>query len=111
RSLGIFYIGIAPILGGIGLFTMGSITSAAVLMATLNAEMANFLNVPAVWVVASYSAGATAMNMMSPYALSIISSILGTKKHEHELMQKLIFYALGYLSLVVVFTIIGSFFL
>ncbi|MGL5254753.1 MAG: L-lactate permease [Brevinema sp.] len=108
NNVGKSYVGLAPILGSIGSFTMGSITSAAVLMASLNREMANFIGIPAVWIVASYSAGATAFNMMSLYALSIISSILGTKKHEHELMQKLSPYALGYLGIILLSTIIGS---
>ena len=110
-SVGGGYIGLAPVLGSIGAFTMGSITSAAVLMASLNREMANFLGLPATWIVASYSAGATAFNMMSLYAISVVSSIIGTKNHEHELMHKLSFFALGYLGIIVLTTVIGSYFM
>lgn len=106
QSLGIFYMGLAPLLGAIGAFTTGSITSSAVLMASLNAEMAAALGLNAAKVVASYNAGATSANILTPHALAIVSAVLGTREHEHALMGYLIKFTLGYLAFVTFFSVI-----
>ncbi len=50
----------APLIGGIGCFVTGSATSACVMFAKLQTEIAGQLNIDPYWLVAANSAGATA---------------------------------------------------
>ena len=54
---GSFYPFIAPIIGGIGCFVTGSATSACVMFAKLQTEIAGQLNIDPTWLVAANSAG------------------------------------------------------
>ncbi|MBP3874767.1 MAG: L-lactate permease, partial [Lachnospiraceae bacterium] len=62
---------IAPIIGGIGCFVTGSATSACIMFANLQNEVATQLGVDPYWLVAANSAGATAGKMISPQSIAV----------------------------------------
>ena len=70
---------IAPIIGGIGCFVTGSATSACIMFANLQNEVASQLGVNPYWLVAANSAGATAGKMISPQSIAVAVAAVSAK--------------------------------
>lgn len=93
---GSFYPALAPIVGIIGTFVTGSTTSAGVLFAQMQAEVAALLGVDAVQLVAANMAGGAIGKIISPQSIAIavaaIGSIEGVKSVDSAIMSKTIKY-------------------
>lgn len=111
---GAFYPALAPIVGIIGTFVTGSTTSAGVLFAQMQAEVAGLLGVDPVHLVAANMAGGAIGKIISPQSIAVavaaIGTIEGVKSVDSAIMGKTVKYcvllgviacAVSYISAVV----------
>ena len=93
---GSFYPALAPLVGIIGTFVTGSTTSAGVIFAQMQAEVAGILGVDAVQLVAANMAGGAIGKLISPQSIAIavaaIGTIEGVKSTDSAIMSKTIKY-------------------
>ena len=82
-----FYPIIAPLIGGIGCFVTGSATSACVMFAKLQLEIANQLGIDPYWLVAANSAGATAGKMISPQSIAMAAAAISVTGSDGKIMS------------------------
>lgn len=91
---------IAPIIGGIGCFVTGSATSACIMFAKLQNEVAAQLGVNPYWLVAANSAGATAGKMISPQSIAVAVAAVSASGQDGAIMRKTILWCVIYLIIV-----------
>lgn len=93
---GAFYPALAPIVGIIGTFVTGSTTSAGVLFAQMQTEVAALLGVDPVQLVAANMAGGAIGKIISPQSIAVavaaIGSIDGVKSVDSAIMGKTVKY-------------------
>lgn len=93
---GSFYPALAPIVGIIGTFVTGSTTSAGVLFAQMQAEVAALLGVDTVQLVAANMAGGAIGKIISPQSIAVavaaIGAIEGVKSVDSAIMSKTVKY-------------------
>lgn len=98
---GPFYPLFAPLIGAIGTFVTGSDTSANILFAKLQANVAHQLGyAPGAetnWLVASNTAGATGGKMISPQSIAIATASCDMPGKDGEIMKSAIPYAIMYI--------------
>ena len=102
-----FYPFIAPIIGGIGCFVTGSATSACVMFAKLQTEIATQLAIDPAWLVAANSAGATAGKMISPQSIAMAAAAISVTGSDGKIMAATLKWCVLYLLLVCVCCFVG----
>ena len=104
---GSFYPFIAPIIGGIGCFVTGSATSACVMFAKLQTEIASQLNIDPAWLVAANSAGATAGKMISPQSIAMAAAAISVAGSDGKIMSATLKWCILYLVILCVCCYVG----
>ena len=104
---GSFYPFIAPIIGGIGCFVTGSATSACVMFAKLQTEIAGQLNIDPTWLVAANSAGATAGKMISPQSIAMAAAAISVAGSDGKIMSATLKWCVLYLIILCVCCYVG----
>ena len=104
---GNFYPVIAPLIGGIGCFVTGSATSACVMFASLQQNIASQLGISEAWLVAANSAGATAGKMISPQSIALGVAAIGVPGSDGKIMSKTIGWCGLYIVLVCIVCCLG----
>ncbi|MGL4367630.1 MAG: L-lactate permease [Brevinemataceae bacterium] len=100
---------IAPILGALGTFVTGSVTSSVLLFGRLQVDAANLLGLNTLWIAASNIAGSTAAKMLAPHSVAIvISAIKGSQEQEQQLFGFISKIALIYLILLSLIVYTGT---
>jgi lactate permease len=99
---------IAPIIGGIGCFVTGSATSACIMFAKLQNEVAAQLGVNPYWLVAANSAGATAGKMISPQSIAVAVAAVSASGQDGAIMRKTILWCVIYLNIVCIMCFAGA---
>lgn len=102
-----FYPFIAPIIGGIGCFVTGSATSACVMFAKLQTEIASQLNIDPTWLVAANSAGATAGKMISPQSIAMAAAAISVAGSDGKIMAATLKWCILYLVILCVCCYVG----
>ena len=104
-----FYPIIAPLIGGIGNgFVTGSATSACVMFAKLQLEIANQLGIDPYWLVAANSAGATAGKMISPQSIAMAAAAISVTGSDGKIMSATIKWCALYIVIVCVCCYVGA---
>lgn len=103
-----FYPIIAPLIGGIGCFVTGSATSACVMFAKLQTEIAGQLNIDPYWLVAANSAGATAGKMISPQSIAMAAAAISVAGSDGKIMSATIKWCALYIVIVCVMCYVGA---
>lgn len=103
-----FYPIIAPLIGGIGCFVTGSATSACVMFAKLQTEIAGQLNIDPYWLVAANSAGATAGKMISPQSIAMAAAAISVTGSDGKIMSATIKWCALYIVIVCVCCYVGA---
>jgi lactate permease len=105
---GNFYPLIAPLIGGIGCFVTGSATSACVMFAKLQYEIAGQLGIDPYWLVAANSAGATAGKMISPQSIAMAAAAISVTGSDGKIMSATIKWCVLYIVIVCVCCYVGA---
>ena len=87
----------APLVGAIGTFITGSDTSANILFGKMQATVAGQVGVPADWLSAANTVGATGGKMISPQSIAIATSACNLQGKEGQIMKSALPYALLYI--------------
>lgn len=104
---GKFYPIIAPLIGGIGCFVTGSATSACVMFAKLQTEIASQLGIDPYWLVAANSAGATAGKMISPQSIAMAAAAISVAGSDGKIMSATLKWCVLYIVIVCVMCYVG----
>ncbi len=99
---------IAPIIGGIGCFVTGSATSACIMFAKLQNEVATQLGIDPYWLVAANSAGATAGKMISPQSIAVAVAAVSAAGKDGVIMRKTILWCAIYIAIVCIMCFVGA---
>ena len=108
-ATGTFYPLFAPLIGAVGTFVTGSDTSANILFAKLQANVASQLNyADPNWLVAANTTGATGGKMISPQSIAIATAACDMEGKDGEILRSALPYAILYIiigGLVVFFSV------
>lgn len=108
---GSFYPLFAPLIGAIGTFVTGSVTSSNILFGKLQASVAGQLcsggtfsvagitGSEADWLAAANTAGASGGKMISPQSIAIATAACDMKGQDDAILRKSLPYALGYIAI------------
>jgi len=99
----------APIIGWIGVFLTGSVVNNNTLFAQLQATTAGRIGVDPTLLVAANTAGGAAAKVISPQSIAIAAGAVGLSGRESEILRASIFYSLGMLAFLSVWTLVLSF--
>lgn len=97
---GDFYPFFAPLIGAIGTFVTGSDTSANILFAKLQANVAGHLGFDPTqtnWLVAANTTGASGGKMISPQSIAVATAACNMQGKDGEILKSAIPYAIGYI--------------
>ncbi|MBQ7422004.1 MAG: L-lactate permease [Prevotella sp.] len=98
EATGDFYPLFAPLIGAVGTFVTGSDTSANILFAKLQANVAAQLNYSDPnWLVAANTTGATGGKMISPQSIAIATAACDMQGQDGEILRSALPYALMYI--------------
>ena len=108
-ATGTFYPLFAPLIGAVGTFVTGSDTSANILFAKLQANVASQLNyADPNWLVAANTTGATGGKMISPQSIAIATAACDMQGKDGDILRSALPYAVLYIiigGLVVFFAV------
>ena len=108
-ATGTFYPLFAPLIGAVGTFVTGSDTSANILFAKLQANVASQLNyADPNWLVAANTTGATGSKMISPQSIAIATAACDMQGKDGDILRSALPYAVLYIiigGLVVFFAV------
>lgn len=108
-ATGTFYPLFAPLIGAVGTFVTGSDTSANILFAKLQANVASQLNyADPNWLVAANTTGATGGKMISPQSIAIATAACDMQGKDGDILRSALPYAVLYIiigGLVVFFSV------
>ena len=99
---------LAPIIGGIGTFITGSVTSSCTLFSGLQAQTATELGFTQEWLVAVNAAGATVGKVISPQSIAMAAATTGCVGSDGIIIRKAIVYMLICLVWLCAFSYIGA---
>ncbi|MBS6283047.1 L-lactate permease [Intestinimonas massiliensis (ex Afouda et al. 2020)] len=97
----------APIIGGIGTFITGSVTSSCTLFSALQAQTASTLGLSQEWLVAANAAGATVGKVISPQSIAMAAAATGCVGSDGIIIRKAIVYCAIFLVFLCVFSYAG----
>ena len=98
----------APIIGWIGVFLTGSVVNNNTLFGQLQATTADRLGVDPTLFVGANTAGGAAAKVISPQSIAIAAGAVGLSGRESEILRASIFYSLGMLAFISVWTFLLS---
>lgn len=108
-ATGTLYPLFAPLIGAVGTFVTGSDTSANILFAKLQANVASQLNyADPNWLVAANTTGATGGKMISPQSIAIATAACDMQGKDGDILRSALPYAVLYIivgGLVVFFSV------
>ena len=108
-ATGTFYPLFAPLIGAVGTFVTGSDTSANILFAKLQANVASQLNyADPNWLVAANTTGATGGKMISPQSIAIATAACDMQGKDGDILRSALPYTVLYIiigGLVVFFAV------
>lgn len=107
-AVGVFYPILSPLLGTIGVFVTGSVTSSGVLMGSLQSEMGSLLKVSPEWLVSMNASGSTAGKMLAPHSVAIVIAALGSHEEESRITNALFKAVMIYVVVMMIVSVIGS---
>ncbi|MDO4281351.1 MAG: L-lactate permease [Peptococcaceae bacterium] len=109
---GSFYPALAPLVGILGTFVTGSTTSAGVLFAQMQVQVAGLLGADPVQLVAANMAGGAIGKLISPQSIAIavaaIGTIEGVKSTDSLIMSKSVKYCVLYGAIVCAFSYVAA---
>ncbi|NLF56347.1 MAG: L-lactate permease, partial [Candidatus Hydrogenedens sp.] len=95
---GPFYPLLAPIIGGIGTFITGSVTSSCTLFSALQAQTASALSMSQEWLVAANAAGATVGKVISPQSIAMATAATGCVGADGIIIRRASLYCVIFLA-------------
>ncbi len=104
-ATGSAYPALSGLIGGLGSFLTGSTTSSNALLASLQAEVAGLLHVPATWLLAAQTAGANVGNSVAPVVVLIGISAVGGKFSPQAVLRTVLLAAAVLMVLVTALTL------
>ena len=102
-----FFPLLTPIIGGIGTFITGSVTSSCTLFSALQAETGSLLGMSQEWLVAANAAGATVGKVISPQSIAMATAATGCAGSDGIIIRKAIVYCVAFLAFLCVFCYVG----
>lgn len=99
---GSFYPIIGPLIGAIGTFVTGSVTSSNILFGKLQAQAAVQMRLGPIEMsklIAANSVGGTAGKIISPQSIAIATAACNMKDKDDTILRKALPYAIGYILL------------
>ncbi len=109
-AAGNYYLFIAPAIGALGCAITGSTTSSNILFGGFQVEVADRLGLSSVIISASQSVGCMAGEVISPLNAIVITTPLGIKGQEGEIIRRNFFSSIVYLLLAASMTYLLTFF-
>lgn len=97
----------APIIGGIGTFITGSVTSACVLFSSLQAQTGSALGISQSWLIAANGAGATVGKIISPQSIAMAAAATGCVGEDATIIRKAIVYCIIFLIFLSIVSYVG----
>ncbi len=94
----------APIIGWIGVFLTGSVVNNNTLFGPLQVATAQRIGVQPDLLIAANTAGGTTAKVISPQSIAIAAGAVGLSGREGEILRASIFYSLGMLAVICVWT-------
>ncbi len=98
---------LAPIIGGIGTFITGSVTSACTLFSALQAQTGEALNISQNWLVAANGAGATVGKIISPQSIAMAAAATGCVGSDGVIIRKASIYCVIFLAFLCIVSYAG----
>ena len=98
---------LAPIIGGIGTFITGSVTSSCTLFSALQVETATALGMNPAWLVAANAAGATVGKVISPQSIAMTTAAAGCAGSDGIIIRDAIKYCVVFLIFLCIFAYAG----
>mgnify|MGYP004532196197 CR=1 FL=1 len=95
----------APIIGWIGVFLTGSVVNNNTLFGQLQATTAGRIGVDPTLLVAANTAGGAAAKVISPQSIAIAAGAVGLSGRESEILRASIWYSLGMLAFISLWTL------
>ncbi len=95
---------LAPIIGWIGVFLTGSVVNNNTLFAPLQVATAERIAVDPALLVGANTAGGTAAKVISPQSIAIAAGAVGLTGRESEILRASIWYSVGMLAFVCVWS-------
>ncbi len=111
KVTGAYFPFIAPAIGSLGTFLTGSDTSSNVLFGSLQVEVAKSTGVDPYWLAAANTSGATAGKMISPQSIAVATSATGLVGSEGKIFIQSLKFCLGYVVVLGVLVLVGSWFI
>jgi lactate permease len=111
KVTGAYFPFISPAIGTLGTFLTGSDTSSNVLFGSLQTEVAGSIGVDPYWLAAANTSGATAGKMISPQSIAVATSATGLIGSEGKIFIQTVKFCLGYVVVLGVLILVGSWFL
>jgi lactate permease len=105
---GIFPL-ISPVIGWLGVFITGSVVNSNTLFAHLQSVTAAQIGVSEALLVAANTSGGVMGKLISPQSIAIAAAAVGQVGHESAIMRTTVFYSLGLLVYVCLWTWVLSF--
>jgi lactate permease len=99
---------LAPVIGWIGVFLTGSVVNNNTLFGQLQATTALRIGVDPTLLVGANTAGGAAAKVISPQSIAIAAAAVGLSGRESEILRASIFYSLGMLAFISVWTFLLS---
>ncbi|MEV7693361.1 L-lactate permease [Microbacterium sp. NPDC089189] len=103
-AVGPFFPLLAPVIGWIGVFLTGSVVNNNTLFAPLQVATAGHIGVDPALLVAANTAGGTTAKVISPQSIAIAAGAVGLSGREGEILRASIFYSLGMLAFICVWS-------
>ena len=97
----------APIIGGIGTFITGSVTSACALFSDLQNQTAAALGFNQSWLVAANGAGATVGKIISPQSIAMATAATGCVGSDGIIIRKAVIYCVIFLAFLAAVSFLG----
>ena len=98
----------APIIGWVGVFLTGSVVNNNTLFGPLQVATANGIGVDPALLMASNTAGGTTAKVISPQSIAIAAGAVGLSGREGEILRASIWYSLGMLAFMCVWSFVLS---
>ncbi|WP_243074568.1 L-lactate permease [Microbacterium sp. SS28] len=95
---------VAPIIGWFGVFITGSVVNNNTLFAQLQVTTAKHIGVPPTLLIAANTAGGATGKVISPQSIAIAAGAVGLSGRESEILRAAIWYSLGMLAFICVWT-------
>lgn len=98
----------APIIGWVGVFLTGSVVNNNTLFGPLQVATANGIGVDPAVLMAANTAGGTTAKVISPQSIAIAAGAVGLSGREGEILRASIWYSLGMLAFMCVWSFVLS---